>query len=67
MISKGRKAHMKRENNGNSKLNQEQVDEIRKTFQNYAKNGFSQTSLARKFGVSHNQVSAIVNNKVWVS
>lgn len=47
--------------NNNSKLTQEQVDEIRNIFIHRDKN-YGVTSLSRKYNVSHNTISRIVRN-----
>jgi hypothetical protein len=65
MRLKGRSARLYGEQNNQAKLTQDQVDEIRRTYQRGVKGEFSQTGLGRKFGVSHNQIGNIVNYKKW--
>lgn len=57
--SKQRQA--KHEKNGNAKLNKEQVSQVRLLFLN----GIKQNKIAIKFGVTHQQISHIVNKKNW--
>jgi hypothetical protein len=47
--------------NGNSKLTQEQVIQIREL---YSK-GYYQANIGKLFSVSHTQVSRIINRKTW--
>ncbi len=60
MVCKGRQA--KGEKNGQVKLTQEQVKEIRKR---YAAGGVFQKELAREYGISNQQISKIVNRIWW--
>ncbi|OCT12627.1 hypothetical protein A8709_32985 [Paenibacillus pectinilyticus] len=67
MMEKGRHVNTikKGEEALNVKLSQRQVDEIRETYQRRARNEFSTIGLAKKFGVSNQQISRIINNKRW--
>lgn len=47
----------------NAKLTKAQVDDIRAR---YAAGGESHRSLARQFGVTHQNIASIVNNKKWL-
>lgn len=51
-------------NNYHSKLTQDQVDEIRRT---YIKSDpkYGQSALGRKYGVAHGSIAAIVKGKSW--
>ena len=52
-------------NNKGSKLNEQIVEEIRKTYKkNDRKHG--QRALARKYGVGHNAIGCIVRGKNWL-
>lgn len=48
----------------NSKLTQEDVDFIRKNYKPRDKE-FSGVALAKRFGVTHQLISAIISNKTW--
>ena len=61
-LKKGHK-YSKGENNGEAKLTQEQVDEMRA--ESTGAWG-EKTRLAKKYGISLPQVSNILNNKVWL-
>lgn len=63
MVSKGRQAYGER--NGNSKLTDSQVFDIRSRYGRFGKNGESGKSLAKEFGVSQQQISDIVNYNKW--
>lgn len=65
MMNKGRSA--KGEKNANSKLTQEQVDEIRKTYQRGSHGEFNVNGLAKKYGVIPSLISKILSNKRWVN
>ncbi len=60
-IKKDRCNYVHGEKSKNSKLTQNQVEEIR---QKYA-DGFTQKKLSVMYGISQVQISNIVNNKVW--
>lgn len=64
MIAKGRAVHdgLLGEQNGQSKLNEAQVREIRTL---YAVGGITQTALALKFDVHHSLISLIIRGKAW--
>jgi len=60
---------LKGEQIGNSKLKASEVEEIRKSYQPgkpNVKSEFSLSGLAKKYGVCHEQISRIINNKRWV-
>jgi len=59
MVNKDRQA--KGEHNGNVKLTESQVIEIKKL----RKEGYKQQQLADIFGLHQPQISAIINNKYW--
>lgn len=61
MIEKGRDRHPSGEENGQSKLNKEQVLEIRKLISN----GELQKDVAERFNVSHQVISDIVKRRRW--
>lgn len=67
-VIKGREGERTGEKNGRSKLNKEQVEEIRKLYKRGTniKNEFSQRGLAKRFGVSNVVISGVVNNRSWV-
>jgi hypothetical protein len=50
--------------NSNSKLTWEQVEQIRTR---YAQGNLTQTCLAKMYGITQANISAIVLNKIWVS
>lgn len=54
-------AMMRGENNGNSKLRQGEVDEIRRRFSA----GDTKAAIARAFSVSHRTVRSIVGGETW--
>ena len=63
MVSKGRGIYNnKGSKNPNSTLVEEEILEIRRLYSN---GGFLQRQLAKKFGISQQQVSMIVLNKHW--
>jgi hypothetical protein len=59
---KGRQAHLRCEQAGNSKLTEQQVKDIR----NMYANGNTQRGLARIFKVSQHAIWCIVHNRTWV-
>ena len=54
---------LKGSKHGMAKLTEDQVLEIRKL---YATGDYTQTALAKMFGVSQDLISRIVNRKIWV-
>jgi hypothetical protein len=71
-VNKNRQSRLKGEDAGNSKLVQEEVDEIRTLyFAELAERAkgkgiqLTQRELAKRFGVGGMAISNIVNNKVW--
>lgn len=52
----------KGESQGSSKLTEVQVREIR---QKYIPREYTQKKLAEEYGVTHDQISRIINNKYW--
>jgi hypothetical protein len=52
----------KGQKNGNSKLTQQQVLEIREL---YSSGNYSQKELSKKFNVSQNLIGLIINRKLW--
>ena len=65
MISKGRQAGAPRESNSKHKLNEWQVEEIRRRYGFQGINGERQVDLAKEFGIGQAQVSSIVRGKSW--
>lgn len=61
MISKGRDVHFSGEQNGNSKLSIEDVDDIRCLLLK----GVTGIELARRFGVSAGNISHIKTGRIW--
>jgi predicted XRE-type DNA-binding protein len=61
-VSKGRLRCGRGETQGSAKLTQAKVDEIREL---YAGRQFTQSALARAFGVSQMHISDIVRGKCW--
>jgi len=61
MISKNRQPNLKGEHSGHSKLTETDIMFIR----NYPRYKGYQKDLARKFNISHQHVSAIINRKTW--
>ena len=62
MDAKGRRVSLPGSENGQSKLNESHVLEIR---HRYACGGVSQCDIAREFGIARSIVSYIVNRKRW--
>jgi DNA-binding XRE family transcriptional regulator len=60
--NKNRHRALRGEDNGFSKLDSGQVEEIRRL---YSTKEFSQSSLARRFGVAQNTISGIVRGIAW--
>lgn len=56
------KGKFRGENAGRAKHTKKQVAEIREL---YGTGKYSQHALAKKYGVSHTNIYAIVNNKIW--
>jgi hypothetical protein len=72
MVNKNRQSRLKGEDHGRSKLVQKEVNEIRilwsaELAERAKGKGFqlTQKELGERFGVSRQQISYIVNNKVW--
>jgi hypothetical protein len=69
MRLKGRQNGPKGQRNGHSKLTQDQVDEIRRTYKICGRWGketeFSSDALAKKYGVTRYQIYSIIYNKSW--
>ena len=63
-LLKGRHVSPKGEDNGNSKLTTEQVEEIRRMYKGRVY-GMGYRSIARKFGVSHTLIRYIIIGKLW--
>jgi hypothetical protein len=61
-VSKGRQAKLKGELNGESKIKEKDVLEIRNR---YLKGGTTHRELAKLFKVSKTQITRILNNKSW--
>jgi len=57
--------HSMGEQNGRSKLTEDDVKWIRENYV-YRSSEFGTTALGRKFGVSHGQIHQIIKNKQWV-
>ena len=55
------KCDFAKEKNGNAKLNQEQVDEIKAL----RKDGYSERALAAKFNICKTHAHRIINNLSW--
>ncbi|GAC1664622.1 MAG: hypothetical protein PVS3B2_00550 [Candidatus Dormibacteraceae bacterium] len=64
MHAKGRAPAQSGESNGNAKLTQEQVAEIRARYKRYDRLA-STHSLGREYGVSHATISAIIRGVSW--
>ncbi len=63
-VAKGRASHLKGEDNGNSKLTDEQVRYIRTVYVRYSRK-FGAGALAKEFGVSDVTILGIVNWSLW--
>jgi hypothetical protein len=67
MYSKGRgkieEKTVRGEQNGRSKLNWQQVREIR---QRYAEGGVSQRELGRQYKIDNKVINKIIHNKIWI-
>lgn len=50
-----------------TKLNKDQVIEIRKSYIKFSKGDFSQKGLARKYGVDPKTICNVVNHKLWIA
>jgi hypothetical protein len=61
-VEAGRQARLKGADNGNAKLTEEQVIEIRSR---YAAGGVSQRKLGDEFGVAQQLISRIIRRKLW--
>jgi hypothetical protein len=64
-VSKGRQQRLFGEANGAHKLSAVQVSEIRRRYKPLGIGGDTQVKLAKEFGITQAQVSAIVIGKVW--
>lgn len=61
MLRKGRNDPSRGSKNGHSKLKEKDIEEIRRQY----KQGKTQISIGRFFGVGQDSVSLIVNKKTW--
>lgn len=51
---------------GSSKLTEEQVKEIRRSYIRGSRGEFNRVGLANKFGVTPENIGLIINNKQWI-
>lgn len=63
--SKGRGYERSGSKNGRAKLTTEQINEIRRSYKKGVAGEFSQSGLARKYGVNQTHISRIVNGMSW--
>jgi hypothetical protein len=67
MIAKGRKWIGSGEDNPNSKVTIEQVEEIRRLYKRQSRKGLATGGLAKRFGISKSQVWSILKKQSWKS